>query len=167
MTLSPHDILEIRSLVARYSLTTDNGDADGFMECWVAPDEFGGYNSGPFGNMATWNELYEFEKEHVGPGGMANGKRHITANLQVEGVSADEAHVTHDLLVLEVAEVPRLIATGRYDNSLVVRTPEGWRFKSRTLSVDTGFFKLMESMGVDPHAEAAGPEEAEPAGTGA
>lgn len=54
----------------------------------------------------------------------------------VEPVSADEVHVTHDLIVLEVAQEPRVIATGRYDKSVVVRTDAGWRFKSRTLAVD-------------------------------
>ena len=56
--------------------------------------------------------------------------------------NTDQVHVTHDMIVLEVANKPRIIATGRYNKSLVVRTPEGWRFKSRTLDVDKGFFVL-------------------------
>jgi hypothetical protein len=73
---------------------------------------------------------------------MANGKRHLSMNIVIEPVSATEAHVTNDLVVLEVAEVPHVLATGRYDKSLVVKTPKGWRFKRRTLNVDSGFFKL-------------------------
>lgn len=145
----------IRDLVARYCITTDNADADAFMECWVPPEQFGGYESGPFGTMKTWAELHAFEKHHVGPGGMANGKRHQATNVLVEPVSADEAHVTHDLLVLEVAQEPRLIATGRYDASVVVRTPRGWRFKSRKLHVDPGFFLLMERWKQEAGAAAA------------
>ncbi|HEX6850024.1 MAG TPA: nuclear transport factor 2 family protein [Candidatus Polarisedimenticolaceae bacterium] len=140
--LTLRDDREIRNLVARYCITTDDADADAFMECWVSPEEFGGYESGPFGSMPTWNDLYEFEKRHVGPGGMANGKRHQATNLLIEPIHADEVHVTHDMIVLEVAEQPRVVATGRYDRSVVVRTPEGWRFKSRRLTVDPGFFKL-------------------------
>lgn len=136
------DVIEIQNLVARYCLTTDNADADAFMRCWVDADEFGGYESGAFGSMATWQAMYEFERHHVGPGGMANGKRHQVLNLLIEPVSATEAHVTHDMIVLEVADAPRVIATGRYDKSVVVKTASGWRFKRRTLSVDTGFFKL-------------------------
>ena len=41
-------------------------------------------------------------------------------------------------------EPPRIVATGRYDASVVVKTPKGWRFKSRSLKVDPGFFKWME-----------------------
>ena len=143
-TISPRDQLEIANLVARYCITTDNADADGFMACWVPAEEFGGYESGPFGSMKTWQELYEFEKHHVAKGGMANGKRHQATNLMIEPVSADEVRVTHDLVVLEVANEPGIVATGRYDRSLVVRTNSGWRFKSRTLEVDPGFFKLAE-----------------------
>lgn len=136
------DVIEIQNLVARYCLTTDNADADAFMRCWVDADEFGGYESGAFGSMATWQEMHEFERHHVGPGGMANGKRHQVLNLLIEPISATEAHVTHDMIVLEVADAPRIVATGRYDKSVVVKTAAGWRFKRRTLSVDTGFFKL-------------------------
>ncbi|HRE88029.1 MAG TPA: nuclear transport factor 2 family protein [Myxococcota bacterium] len=145
--LAPSDELEIRNLVARYCLATDNADADGFMACWVAPDEFGGYDSGAFGKLDTWEALYEFEKHHVGPGGLANGKRHVALNLHVEAVDPDTAHVTHDMLVVEVAAAPRLIASGRYDRSVVVRTTDGWRFKQRHLHVDPGFFALMAELG--------------------
>lgn len=142
--ITAQDHLEIANLVARYCITTDNADADAFMRCWVGPEQFGGYDSGSFGNMPTWDSLYQFEKHHVGPGGMANGKRHQATNVLIEPVGADEVHVTHDLIVLEVAQEPRVIATGRYDRSVVVRTAEGWRFKSRRLHVDPGFFVLSE-----------------------
>jgi len=141
-TISFEDHQEIQALVARYCITTDNADADGFMALWVAPEAFGGYESGPFGTMATWQEMYDFEKHHVAPGGMANGKRHQVTNLLIEPVDANTVHVTHDLIVLEVAEIPGVLATGRYDKSVVVRTDKGWRFKSRKLHVDPGFFEL-------------------------
>jgi hypothetical protein len=142
--ISSQDQFEIANLVTRYSLTTDNADVEGFMNCWVDPDEFGGYDSGSFGNMQTWDALREFEAHHVGEGGMANGKRHQVTNLMIEAVSASEVHVTHDLIVLEVANEPMIVATGRYNASVVVKTKQGWRFKSRKLDVDPGFFKLME-----------------------
>lgn len=141
-SISFEDYHEIQSLVARYCLTTDNADPDGFMDLWVRPDEFGGYQSGPFGSMSTWQEMYDFEKHHVGPGGMANGKRHQVTNLAIEPVDANTVLVTHDMIVLEVAAPPAIIATGRYDKSVVVRTDKGWKFKSRSLHVDPGFFKL-------------------------
>jgi hypothetical protein len=145
-TISADDFAEIQNLVALYCVTTDNADADAFMTLWVDPEDFGGYDSGAFGKMDTWQELYEFEKHHVGPGGMANGKRHQSTNVVIEPINASEAHVTNDMLVFEVAEAPYLMATGRYDKSVVVKTAKGWKFKRRTLQVDPGFFKLMEKM---------------------
>ena len=138
------DFWEINNLVSRYTLTTDNADADGFMDCWVAPEEFGGYESGPFGKMQTWQELYEFEKHHVSPGGNAVGNRHQVTNVLIEPVTEKEAYVTHDMLVMQVANIPHIVATGRYDKSFVVKTEKGWKFKQRSLKVDEGFFKLME-----------------------
>lgn len=146
MALNAIDILEIQNLVARYCLTTDNADPEGFMDCWVSAEEFGGYDSGAFGKMDTWQELYEFEKHHVGPGGMANGKRHLSLNVHVELVSDTEALVTNDMVVLEVAEPPRVIATGRYNRSVIVKTPLGWKFKRRTLDIDPGFFALQREL---------------------
>ncbi len=143
LTLTANDIAEIQNLVALYCLTTDNADADGFMQTWVPPDQFGGYDSGAFGKMSTWEEMHAFEKHHVGPGGMANGKRHLSLNILIEPVGTGQALVTNDLVVMEVADVPRVIATGRYNKSLVVKTALGWRFKQRTLDIDPGFFKTV------------------------
>lgn len=150
------DYLAIRNLISRYCLATDNADAEGFMACWVAPEAFGGYDSGPFGHMETWDEMYAFEKHHVGEGGMANGKRHQATNIHIEVVGPDEVRVTHDLIVLEVADEPRVIASGRYNDSVVVRTADGWRFKRRTLDVDAGFFALMKRLEAEGAAPTAG-----------
>lgn len=145
------DFMEIQQLVADYCLHTDNADAEKFMECWVDKDQFGGYESGPFGTMNTWQEMYDFEKHHVGPGGMANGKRHQSTNIKIVPVSENEVLVTSDLLVVEVTEEPMIVASGRYENSVVVKTSKGWKFKKRKLDVDTGFFKLAERMGWNNH----------------
>jgi hypothetical protein len=144
MTINAKDFLEIQNLVSSYTLTTDNKDVDGFMDCWVSPEEFEGYDSGSFGHMKTWQELRDFEAHHVGEGGMANGKRHQVTNLHIKLVSETEALVTHDMLVLEVDNEPAIIATGRYNDSKVVKTANGWKFSYRHLHVDAGFFKLLE-----------------------
>lgn len=144
MRITTQDLLEIQNLIATYTVTTDNKDVDGFMNCWVRPEEFDGYDSGAFGHMKTWEELKAFEAHHVGEGGNANGKRHQATNIIIQQISATEVHVTHDMIVLEVAAIPMIIASGRYNNSKVVKTSEGWKFKWRKLDIDSGFFKLME-----------------------
>ena len=55
-------------------------------------------------------------------------------------VAVDSKSILHSC-PLEVAEVPHVVASGRYDRSVVVKTAQGWRFKRRTLKVDGGFFK--------------------------
>ncbi len=142
--MTTQDVLEIQNLIATYTIATDNKDVDGFMNCWVEPDEFEGYDSGAFGQMKTWDELRAFEEHHVGPGGNANGKRHQVTNVIIKPVSDTEVHVTHDMIVLEVDAIPLIVATARYNNSKVVKTKKGWKFKWRKLDVDAGFFKLME-----------------------
>lgn len=144
--ITADDVAEIQNLVSLYCVTTDNADADGFMQTWVEPAEFGGYDSGAFGKVETWEAMHAFEKEHVGPGGMANGKRHLSLNVVIEAVNATEVHVTNDMVVLEVGEIPKVVATGRYNRSVVVKTAAGWRFKRRTLDVDSGFFKAMAAL---------------------
>lgn len=151
MDFSTSDFYEIQNLVSNYTIATDNADVDGFMNCWVSPEEFEGYDSGAFGNMKTWQELYDFEHHHVAPGGMANGKRHMALNIIIQPVSGTEALVTHDMIVLEVASIPTVIASGRYNHSKVVKTANGWKFKWRKLDVDTGFFKLMEQWQQNQH----------------
>ena len=144
MNISTQDLLEIQNLITTYFIATDNKDVEGFMNCWVGPEEFEGYDSGAFGNMETWEKLRDFEAEHVGEGGDANGKRHQATNVVISPVSETEVKVTHDMLVFEVADIPTLVASGRYNDSLVVKTEHGWKFKWRKLNVDSGFFKLME-----------------------
>lgn len=144
MQLTAQDLLEIQNLIATYTVATDNKDVDSFMNCWVSPEEFEGYDSGAFGHLKTWDELKAFEAHHVGEGGDANGKRHQATNIIIQPISFDEVHVTHDMIVLEVDSIPMIIATGRYNDSKVVRTPKGWKFKWRKLDIDSGFFKLME-----------------------
>lgn len=144
MQLTAQDLLEIQNLVSTYTVATDNKDVDGFMNCWVSPEEFEGYDSGAFGHLKTWDELKTFEAHHVGAGGDANGKRHQATNVIIKPISPNEVHVTHDMIVLEVDSVPMIIATGRYNDSKVVRTPQGWKFKWRKLDIDSGFFNLLE-----------------------
>lgn len=144
MNISTKDLLEIQNLVTYYFVATDNKDVEAFMNCWVSPEEFEGYDSGAFGNMETWQELRDFEANHVGEGGDANGKRHQATNVVINPVSETEVKVTHDMLVFEVDEIPTLVASGRYNDSIVVKTEDGWKFKWRKLDVDSGFFKLME-----------------------
>ena len=141
MTLTAQDRLEIQDLCARYYLTTDDQDVDGFMACWADHDEV--RFESVFGTYVGRAALRAFEDEHVHRG-MAIGKRHLVGNISIRpDQAADAALVTSTLLVLEVVDIPHLVATAIYRDSRVVRTSAGWRFVFRHMDVDPGFQKLM------------------------
>ncbi len=141
MSLSSEDRLAIMDLCARYYVSTDEADVDAFMDCWVDGEVL--FES-PFGSFRTRQELRAFEDEHVNRG-MAIGKRHLLNNVVIKpGKSDDSALVTTYMTVIEVNDIPHIVATGIYRDSLVVRTPSGWKFKHRKLDIDPGFAKLMQ-----------------------
>ncbi len=138
--LTPADRLEILDLCARYNTCTDDKDVDGFMDCWADEVLF----ESPFGTFDSREALRAFEDEHVNRG-MAVGKRHLGLNVSIMDGGEGVAYVTADLMVVEVADAPRIVATVRYNGSKVVKTPKGWRFTHRKLELDPGFMKLMGS----------------------
>ena len=145
MTLTGQDRAEIMDLCAKYNISTDNADVDSFMNCWS--DEEGSNHvrfESPFGNFSSRDEIRHFEQEHVTKG-MAVGKRHLAFNIVMREGKEDNntAFVTSDLMVVETKEIPYIVATARYDDSKVIKTDKGWKFKYRNLKVDEGFMKLM------------------------
>jgi len=146
MTLTGQDRAEIMDLCAKYNISTDNADVDSFMDCWS--EEEGSNHvrfESPFGNFSSREEIRHFEQEHVTKG-MAVGKRHLAFNIVVREGKDDNnntAFVTSDLMVVETNEIPYIVATARYDDSKVIKTEKGWKFKYRNLKVDEGFAKLM------------------------
>lgn len=141
--ISADDRLDIIELCSRYFTTTDDRDVDGFMNLWVEGPEFRGLDSGVLGNVKTREELRAFEAHHVQEGGMANGHRHMCLNVSMVAISEREVHVTSDMQVLRVDVPPHIRATGRYQDSVVIKAADGWRFAHRQLQMDEGFLKAM------------------------
>lgn len=139
--LTGEDRLDILDLCARYYISTDEKDVDGFMECWVLDDDI--IFKSAFGEFAGRAAVRQFEEEHVHRG-MAIGKRHILSNVSIRpGSRPDQALVTTYLTVVEVVEAPRIIATAIYRDSVAERTGAGWRFRERSMDVDPGFHEVM------------------------
>jgi len=144
MSISAIDRLEIHDLCARYYITTDEKDVDGFMNCWVDDDDIT-FNSA-FGDFKGRAAIRGFEDEHVHRG-MAVGKRHWVGNVTIrDGQSPGQALVTSYLMVMEVVEAPYVLATAIYRDSVVEKTDQGWRFRSRSMDVDAGFQKVMSRL---------------------
>lgn len=139
--LTAEDRLDIHDLCARYYISTDEKDVEGFMDCWVLDDNI--VFKSAFGEFAGRAAVRQFEHEHVHRG-MAVGKRHLLSNVSIRPASRpDQALVTTYLTVVEVVEEPRIIATAIYRDSVAERTGAGWRFRERSMDVDPGFQKVM------------------------
>lgn len=142
MTLSAEDKQEIIDLHARYYLSTDEKDVNGYMSCWVDDDEI--VFESVFGNFTGRQLLKDFEDEHTSRG-MAVGKRHLLGNVSIRvGENEDTAYATSYMIVMDVINVPQIVATGIYRDSKIVKTKEGWKFRHRKLEVDPGYEKLMK-----------------------
>ena len=145
MGLTAEDKIEIHELCAKYYVSTDEKDVDGFMDCWVEDDDI--VFESAFGNFKGRNEIRNFEDEHVSTG-MAIGKRHLLGNVYVsESDNKKQALVTSYLIVLEVVDKPFIVATAIYRDSVVEKTSKGWRFRKRSMEVDPGFQKVMGGHG--------------------
>lgn len=141
MSLTADDRLALHDLCARYYISTDEADVDGFMACWADHDDIRFESA--FGDFAGRAAIRAFEDEHVHRG-MAIGKRHLLGNVAVrEGDAPDTALITSYLAVLEVTGIPHIVATAIYRDSRAVRTPQGWKFVFRRMDVDPGFQQLM------------------------
>jgi hypothetical protein len=130
--ITADDYFEIQNLVARYFLTIDDGDAEGFMNCWVGPGDFELYAS-PLGRITDWHELNTLIQKITAPDGFEKNQRHFSANLSIKPVSPTKVLVAHDMMVCDVSGEPKIVAIGRYNDTVVVKTDKGWKFKSRAV----------------------------------
>ncbi|MDX2221896.1 MAG: nuclear transport factor 2 family protein [Rhodospirillaceae bacterium] len=145
MTLTADDKLAIADLHARYYVSTDEADVDGFMACWAEDGDV--LFDSAFGTFPSRDTIRAFEDEHVHRG-MAVGKRHILTNLTIRpGDRPGTALTTSYLQVIDVVNAPRIIATAIYRDSVVEKTANGWRFRVRKMDVDPGFAKVMAGEG--------------------
>lgn len=141
MSLNADDKIEIHELCAKYYVSTDEKDVDGFMDCWMDDDDI--VFESAFGNFKGRQEIRKFEDEHVRTG-MAIGKRHLLGNVYIsESNKKNQALVTSYLIVMEVVDKPFIVATAIYRDSVVEKTSKGWKFRKRSMSVDPGFQKVM------------------------
>jgi uncharacterized protein YhdP len=147
-SLNINDLLEINQLISRYFLATDSVDLEAFMDCWVEADRFGGYDLGQLGNLNTREELYNYLKKHHNQG-LADAKRHISTNIKFNVINATEVWLTQDMIVVEIEDNPDVFITGRYNYSSIVKTEQGWKFKSRKLPLDSGSLEVVKDINSD------------------
>lgn len=129
------DRTEIRELTARYNRCFDDGNAEGFADCFTedgAMEVAGGF-------VVEGRQGLEKMCRSV-PFGIV----HVTVDAIVE-IDGDRASQDVTVMVLNRPKpdagpeerTTRLDRSGRYRDELV-RTPQGWRFARRTATLDGG-----------------------------
>jgi len=124
--LTTQDYIDIEQLYAQYNHTIDSGDAEGWASTFV-PD-------GIFNKYSGRDALVAFVKSwHEKMNG--GNRRHWNSNLRITP-SADGANGTVLLMMLDVGTKPAsIVMTGQYTDTLV-KTKQGWRFKTNQSKVD-------------------------------
>ena len=126
-TLTAADYVEIQQLVARYAYAVDTHADNGYAYADLfAPDGvFGGTTKG---RDALANLARTTQKERGGP----SYTRHYLTNVIVSP-TAEGARGSQYLVAIDVSEggkASSVVHGGRYED-VYVKTPQGWRFKSR------------------------------------
>ena len=122
--LGADDLAEIHNLYAHYNLVLDAGDSEGWAETFT--------EDGTFNSSEGRDSLIEFaDSFHA-----ANpNTRHWNTNIHVTRTPEGAAGTAY-LILWDVGARPQSISlTGTYTDRLV-KTPEGWRFKSRRVQID-------------------------------
>lgn len=120
------DYIAIRELSVEYNRSTNRGDGEAYVKVW-APD--GVLDLGPMGTHVGHEALAKATENN---GRKAN---HLSLDwkIDIEGDTATQSAVM--LAKVGLPDGGFAITTGMYDDVLV-RTPEGWRFKSRHFTLD-------------------------------
>jgi hypothetical protein len=125
-TLSTADYIEIEQLYAKYNHAIDSGNANGWADTFT-PD--GVFRNTTTGRDALVKFVENFAKSSRG------GFRHWNSNLTVVG-TPEGADGSVYLMLWNVGVKPQaIVTTGTYIDKLV-KTPAGWRFKSRDIKGD-------------------------------
>jgi uncharacterized protein (TIGR02246 family) len=123
--LSTDDVTAIQQLYARFCNTLDDGEADGFADCFAPDASFGGVGKPLVGHDA----FRKFAVDLVG-----KNIRHVATGIYVEG-DGDEAVGRAYLVAYRGTQPAKLLATGRYRDR--IRRVEGsWRFAERVFTPD-------------------------------
>ena len=126
-TLTAADYMEIQQLYARYNTAIDAGDEETWASTFTA--------DGVFNNNVTGREaLVKFVRDWRERGNPTH-LRHWNTNLLIQK-TPDGAKGSVYLSLLDVGVKPPAISTTGMYEDLLVKTPQGWRFKRRMVHPD-------------------------------
>jgi bifunctional aromatase (cyclase/dehydratase) len=127
MTLTGQDYLEIQQLYARYVMTIDSGDAEGWADTFTGD---GVFNNASRGRTALVQFVHDWRANRKGA-----ERRHWNSNLLITPTGEGASGSVYLLLLDISARPPSPVMSAVYEDTLV-KTPQGWRFKTRVLHSD-------------------------------
>src|SRR5262245_1422690 len=118
--LSTADQLEIQQLYARYTYAFDSNDSKILATVFVPDGDFflGGNKMKAMGMIK-------------GPAKARPEVHHVTTSI-VFNASPEGARGSAYVTLVDLAKTPPAITGGGFYEDVIVKTPEGWRFKSRS-----------------------------------
>ena len=123
--LTADDYAAIEQLYARYNHTIDSGDSEGWVATFTPDGRFG---KKPYTGET---ELAQFAHEWKTDGRGAR-TRHFNSNLSITPTAEGAKGAVYLMSVNILVSPPVVQSVGWYDDVLV-KTREGWRFKSRAV----------------------------------
>ncbi|GAB1255517.1 nuclear transport factor 2 family protein [Aurantivibrio plasticivorans] len=124
--LTAMDYIEIEQLYAQYNHAIDSGDAKGYAYTFV--------EDGTFNNFKGHQQLIDFVTRYTEKMNGAK-RRHWNTNLRITGDS-DGVEASVYLMMLDLSTETTAISTSAKYNDTLVKTADGWRFKTRKTTSD-------------------------------
>jgi hypothetical protein len=124
--LTTQDYIDIEQLYAQYNHAIDTGDGEGWAATFTSDGSFNRFtgHDALVGFIKSWREKMN-----------GANRRHWNSNLRITP-SADGASAVVLLMIVDVGtQPPSIVMTGQYTDTLV-KTPNGWRFKTRQTKGD-------------------------------
>lgn len=137
-SLTPQDYIAIQQLVSKYAYAIDECTNKGYdyADLYVPDGSFATSRNGKISNRFDGRE----KLAEAARGGAADCKDvpwagivHMLVNHVIEPVPGDGSRATGKVYLIAIGldgEPGKVEAQGRYED-VYVRTPQGWRFKSR------------------------------------
>jgi SnoaL-like domain len=144
-SLTPQDYIAIQQLVSRYAYAIDECTNKGYdyADLYVPDGSFATSRNGKISNRFEGRE----KLAEAARGGAADCKDvpwagivHMLVNHVIEPVPGDPASATGKVYLIAIGldgEPGKVEAQGRYED-VYVKTPQGWRFKSRVHMLAAG-----------------------------
>ena len=124
-TLSGTDYGEINALYARYAYAFDSSDADMFASVFTPDGEF---VTGT--RTITGGTALKAMASGRGPKRERPKIFHLTLNVLITPTAAGASGAAY-VVTVDLAKNPAISGGGVYED-VIVKTPEGWKFKKRT-----------------------------------